>query len=86
MKSTGTLYWASPNTTADNSSGFSGLPGGYRNYDGTFGGIGNYGYWWSSPESDTGTAWYRALGYGIGSADRANDYKADGFSVRCLRD
>jgi uncharacterized protein (TIGR02145 family) len=35
MKVSGTTYWNSSNTGADNSSGFSALPGGYRNTDGS---------------------------------------------------
>jgi len=69
-----------------NSSGFSGLPGGLRNYVGTFYGIGKYGYWWSFSELSTSNAWYRSLGYFNGSVDRGNYVKAVGFSVRCLRD
>ena len=69
-----------------NSSGFSGLPGGNRNYDGTFDTIGNYGYWWSSTEDDTANAWNRTLSYNYGSVNRDYNYKTNGFSVRCLRD
>jgi uncharacterized protein (TIGR02145 family) len=69
-----------------NSSGFSGLPGGYRNSDGTFSGIDSLGYWWSSAEYNTGTAW----GFGLSSFDgdvfRYNADKELGISVRCLRD
>ena len=47
MKSTGTQYWSSPNSGATNESGFSGLPGGFRNDVGSFNYIGGYGGWWS---------------------------------------
>jgi uncharacterized protein (TIGR02145 family) len=88
MKSTGTQYWSSPNTDATNESGFSGLPGGYRLYNGTFNFIGLYGYWWSSTESSTNYAWYRFLSYNSDNVSRSDYYKPkeDGFSVRCLRD
>ncbi len=86
MRSTGTQYWLSPNTYADNSSGFSGLPGGLRYLNGTFIGISNYGYWWSSTEFFTSFAWFRQLIYGISNVGRTNDYKTTGYSVRCLRD
>ncbi|MQY77964.1 MAG: hypothetical protein GH151_02030 [Bacteroidetes bacterium] len=39
MKETGTTHWPSPNTGATNESGFSALPGCYRNYTGFFGSI-----------------------------------------------
>jgi Fibrobacter succinogenes major domain (Fib_succ_major). len=86
MKSTGTQYWLSPNSGATNESGFSGLPGGYRLYYGTFGTIGESGYWWSSTEVDTSNAWYRNLDYYYGYVYRVNYLKKNGFSVRCLRD
>lgn len=48
MKASGTEFWQSPNTGATNISGFSGLPAGYRWYDGTFEGIRTNGRWWDS--------------------------------------
>lgn len=51
MKETGTAHWQSPNQDATNSSGFTGLPGGYRFSYGSFNFIGNYGFWWSSSEN-----------------------------------
>jgi len=69
-----------------NSSGFNGLPGGGRNFIGAFYNIGEYGYWWSSTEFDTNSAWYRDLNYGSGIVFRNNYFKKNGFSVRCLRD
>lgn len=46
-----TTLWNSPNTGATNSSAFSGLPGGYRYYNGSFGYKGLFGNWWSSTPS-----------------------------------
>ncbi len=86
MKFTGTSLWFSPNTEATNSSGFTGLPGGYRYFYGSFLNLGFYGYWWSSSERDTTYAWNRALDYYNGSATRNYHSKKIGFSVRCLRD
>ncbi len=50
MKEAGYDHWNSPNTGATNSSGWTGLPGGYR-YSGGFEQRWNYGYWWSASES-----------------------------------
>ncbi len=69
-----------------NESGFNGFPGGCRDYNGDFDGIGYYGYWWSSSEDDTFYAWGRKLGSNFGGVFSYYGYKADGFSVRCLRD
>ena len=70
----------------NNSSGFAGLPGGYRKYDGPFNSIGAYGYWWSSSEYDANLAWYRGLSSNNDNVSSYNDYKLYGFSVRCLRE
>lgn len=86
MKSTGTSLWQSPNTAATNESGFTGLPSGCRSVNGTFFIIGSFGYWWSSSESSTASAWYRYLDYSDGFAIRGDGSKNYGFSVRCLRD
>jgi len=69
-----------------NSSGFSGLPAGNRNYAGTFNDVGKYAYWWSSTEYDTGHAWSRYLNYYSSNVYRGGYYKEEGLSVRCLRD
>ncbi len=81
-----TTLWNSPNTGATNSSGFSALPGGDRYDDGTYGGIGDYGLWWSSTEDGTTYAWGRGLYYDLSGASRGTTSKTYGFSVRCLRD
>ena len=66
--------------------GFLGLPGGGRSSSANFLNIGSYGYWWSSSQYNTGTAWNRYLGFSLDYVNRGNDIKEDGFSVRCLRD
>ncbi len=86
MKEAGTTNWHSPNTDATNSSLFTGLPGGGRSNSGDYYDIGSYGFWWSSTEDSTYSAWGRYLIYSSGSANSTNSYKRDGLSVRCLRD
>jgi uncharacterized protein (TIGR02145 family) len=86
MKSTGTQYWLSPNYNASNESGFSGLPGGYRNYLGVDGRIGLDGMWWSSTETSSGNAWNRYLQNTSVIVHLGNGIKRSGLSVRCLKD
>ena len=74
------------NGNGTNSSGFSGLPGGFRYYSGTFYYIDYGGGWWSSTEYETDDAWYRYLGYDGGNVYGDDYSKRSGFSVRCLRD
>jgi uncharacterized protein (TIGR02145 family) len=81
-----TAGWNAPNTGASNSSGFSGLPGGSRLGDGTFGGVGYDGYWWSSSEDTANGAWARALAGGTYLIGRGSTTEAVGLSVRCVSD
>jgi uncharacterized protein (TIGR02145 family) len=86
MKEADTTHWSSPNIGANNSSGFTALPGGYRYNNGAFNNIRFNAYWWSATENDASTAWIRHLGKDHADADRASLYKVDGYSVRCLKD
>ena len=74
------------NGNGTNTSGFAGLPGGFRYVSGDFYGIGAEGNWWSSSENDTGTAWSRSLNGSDGDVNRGSPNEKNGFSVRCLRD
>ena len=85
LKSVGATRWTTPNTSATNESGFSGLPGGYRSNSGAFYAIGTSGNWWSFTEYNT-NAWSRTLNYSDGIVNRYGKFKTCGFSVRCLRD
>lgn len=80
--------WTSPNLGASNSSGFSALPGGFRmgTSSATFSGIVNYGFWWTSSNNNTNTAWHRGMGYNEFGLDRDILIKKYGASVRCIKD
>jgi uncharacterized protein (TIGR02145 family) len=89
MKEADITYWKNPNTGATNESGFSGLPGGMRNYDGSFEVLdGSHGYWWSTTESEV--TWNScsgvSLNYSNGYANVVSDISKTGHSVRCLKD
>ena len=68
-----------------NSSGFSGLPGGYRNSNGNFLNAGSNGVWWSS-SPDGSNAWSRDLNFNNEDVYRDSSNPRSGFSVRCVRD
>jgi len=74
------------NGNGTNTTGFAGLPGGYRYSFGNFYFVGANGYWWSSSESNTDNAWYRSLDNNFGYVYSYYGNERDGFSVRCLRD
>jgi uncharacterized protein (TIGR02145 family) len=85
MKEAGTSHWQSPNTGADNSSGFAALPGGYS-WSGSFDDASDDAGFWSATEYDASGAWYRVLYYGSATVYKGSDHKAYGFSVRCVKD
>jgi len=85
LKEEGTTHWQSPNTGATNETGFSALPGGGRDGKGAFYGLGYGGFWWSSSESTTTLAFYRALNHDSGTIYNYSIYKYYGLSVRCLK-
>lgn len=60
----------------NNRSGFSALPGGYRNTTGTFF-YGENGYWWSATIRDSSLAYFRGIKYD------SDDLYHYGFSWRC---
>ncbi|MDR1811960.1 MAG: fibrobacter succinogenes major paralogous domain-containing protein, partial [Candidatus Fibromonas sp.] len=81
--------------------GFSALPGGYGdsngsfligggNSDGSFDGVGSSGFWWSSTEDNAGFAFGRFTGHYmdhyVSNVSRLNYFKSGLFSVRCLQD
>ena len=69
-----------------NSSGFSSLPGGYRNFDyGYFGSAGYFAGFWSSSPYDFG-AWRRGLGDNNVGVARIYESPRNGLSVRCIQD
>ena len=83
MKTTYGWYFDGNGT---NSSGFSGLPGGYRgDYSGYFHDAGSVGLWWSSSPNGS-SAWSRFLSSDYEFVSRSSSNPRYGFSVRCVRD
>lgn len=66
--------------------GLSGLPGGFRQYNGEFNDVGKYSVWWSSSEYSSDFAWSQTLSYNDGTVYVSSSKKASGLSIRCLRD
>jgi uncharacterized protein (TIGR02145 family) len=75
------------NGNGNNTSGFTALPGGCREIDGSYIMVGSSGYWWSSTENKTGSAWFRLIGSAGGNnIFRSSKSKNHGYSVRCIKD
>ena len=86
LKETGTLHWKSPNQDANNITGFTALPAGWRSSDGVFNFMGLYGFFWSSTAAGTSHAKVWSLEYSNGSFFQDPSNRSNGFSVRCTND
>ncbi len=78
-------HWRHGSGAGTDEFGFTALPGGYRNPNGSFDFILNNGYWWSSTEKSAKNAWMRAMYYDNTLFNKSDFDKADGFSVRCVK-
>jgi len=79
-------YWLMPNEGATNESGFSALPGGGRNSNGTFGGCLNSGGWWSCTAAGKLNYDCHGIDYDNSSIYSGTSDMTVGHSVRCLKD
>jgi uncharacterized protein (TIGR02145 family) len=70
--------------TSNNTSGFSGLPGGIRMSNGTFSNILTHTEWWSS--TGTASAYVWILYYNGSLVGSSYDPANYGYSVRCIKD
>ena len=77
--------WMSNNNEFNNSSGFTAIPGGYREFNGIYYYIESIGRWWTNNQDNFVDSWLRMLD----SPDRVyrDSYSKNcGFSIRCLKD
>jgi uncharacterized protein (TIGR02145 family) len=87
LKEAGLTHWAPPLSEANNETGFTALPGGMRDYLGTFYEKGQNGYFYSSTESNFTQACFAVIYSGLTYVGIYGHYvKHYGYSVRCLKD
>jgi len=91
MKTVGTRddntgLWNSPNKNATNESGFSAVPGGYRNTEGYFTALKHYGVYWSSTSDGKYHVWCREFTYQYGYVSRFSKNNRHANSIRCIKD
>jgi uncharacterized protein (TIGR02145 family) len=92
MKTTGNLtnntgLWGVLNDDSTNSSGFSALPGGFRNFNGAlFGDIANSAYWWTATEEDSANARNFYVDTYTSNVYTTFSIKTFGYSVRLIKD
>jgi|GEM_PF-1272708 uncharacterized protein (TIGR02145 family) len=87
LKESGTAHWASPNTDANNESGFTALPGGYRDGGGDFVGLTYYGNYWTSSSYNNSEFYSYIASLHYSSTDvYFSDYSVgSGMSIRCIK-
>jgi uncharacterized protein (TIGR02145 family) len=88
LKESGLAYWDDPNTGASNEAGFTALPGGIRDINGSFDSIASKGEWWSVYRGWLGSRSPMGMQMGFDFSD-VRGIQLDGkygFSVRCLSD
>jgi uncharacterized protein (TIGR02145 family) len=72
--------------SANNRSGFTALPGGYRLNSSSFSYIKISGFWWTSTESSGTKAFNSSMMFSSPSLMKGDNDLAFGFSVRCVKD
>jgi len=86
IKEAGTTHWSSPNTGADNSSNFTGLPGGYRNYNGAYFSLQYNGIFLiSTKPANTINSGIVDLAFNATTAAEYDIYRVAGHSIRCVK-
>lgn len=80
MKEQGTAHWVTSNN-ADNSSGFTGLPGGSM-YKGNLTDRGTDGYWWGAAPAD----FYYLTNLLVNLRHKSTAVMTEGLSIRCVKD
>jgi uncharacterized protein (TIGR02145 family) len=87
LKETGYIHWNNGNVGATNETGFTALPGGDRDYNGSFSRLGLYGTWQtSSLYGSTGKAWYLIMYGNQAGVNHNSSNRVNGYSVRCVMD
>jgi len=86
LKEIGLLKWDSPNIGATNSSLFSGIGSGMRDYDGKYHHLNIYASYWSSSDYNQYNGASFHLNHNTESASIDDFGKDIGYSIRCLKD
>lgn len=86
LKEEGTDHWNLPNAYATDDYGFSAYGGGWREFQGNFGNIKDFGFFWSSTDFDISNAYRVFMDTWDAFLISTNSIYTMGFSVRCIKD
>ncbi len=86
LKQAANTTWSVMNGSSTNNTGFTAVPGGFREKSGNFATIGLYAIYWCAREENEYDAWARGLHYNMAGIYRNAFDKQKGLSVRCIKD
>ena len=86
LKETGYTHWASPNTGASNTSGFTAFAGGDRTLGGGYSNMSYWAWYYAASEAAASSGYYMQLYFSSGDIIYGSDNKSYAYSVRCLKD
>ncbi|MDA3905059.1 MAG: fibrobacter succinogenes major paralogous domain-containing protein [Bacteroidales bacterium] len=85
LKEVGNLHWGDP-FESNNSSGFTAIPNGFRYLSNEFFGLGYYNSFWTSSEYSDSKAGFLYIYYFSSKVSKGINYKANGYSIRCIKE
>jgi len=85
LKEASLNHWVNPNTGADNTTGFTALPGGHRNPEGEFDSLRYVGYWWTSTNVYRMTDYSRSMYFDNKNVSSQISTTNNGLSIRCVK-
>ncbi|MCU4177901.1 fibrobacter succinogenes major paralogous domain-containing protein, partial [Carboxylicivirga sp. N1Y90] len=85
LKEAGDLHWDSPNE-ADNSSGFTAQPGGWRHIENNMQAFSRYGVWWTSGQNGVSSAADLQLYAWSTKTYKGFSLMINGYSIRCIKE
>lgn len=86
LKEAGTAHWDTPNVGASNRTGFTALPAGYRDSDGSFKAKGQFTFGWCTDHDWVAfvSSYWALEGASAAFLAGASSWE-DGYSIRCMR-
>lgn len=86
LKEKGDSHWLPSNTIGNNATGFTALPGGYRDEEGSFYMLRANGYYWTTNGSFEFYHWSARMFQAFADVRRDNVFKQYGFAVKCIKE
>lgn len=86
LKEEGNSHWLTSNVDGNNATGFTALPGGYRDEEGSFYMLKSNGYYWTTNGSFEFYHWSPRMFQAFADVRRDAVFKRYGFSIKCIKE